>query len=86
MNLNYLNKFFWLEEYQIDLNLYFVPIFRAEFGKTYFDINYYFKKCTFISKKDVAFIYSIIFFRMLRVAVIGGGPSGSCAEIGRAHV
>ena len=47
--------------------------------KTYFDINYYFTKCTFICKKVVAFIYGIIFFHMLRVAVIGGGPSGSCA-------
>ena len=33
LNLNYLNKFFWREEYQIDLNLYFVPIFNGEFGK-----------------------------------------------------
>ena len=33
LNLNYLNKFFWREEYQFDLNLYFVPIFKIEFGK-----------------------------------------------------
>ena len=25
--------FFWLEEYQIDLNPYFVPIFKIDFGK-----------------------------------------------------
>ena len=33
----------------------------------------------FYKQKRCSFIYSIIFFRMLRVAVIGGGPSGSCA-------
>ena len=33
LSCNYLCKFFWLEVYQIDLNLYFVPIFRSESGK-----------------------------------------------------
>jgi len=33
LDLNYLNKFFWRGEYQIDLFLCFVPIFKAEFGK-----------------------------------------------------
>ena len=33
LNWNYLSRFFWLEVYQIDLYLCFVPIFRGEFGK-----------------------------------------------------
>jgi len=33
LNWNYLSGFFWLEVYQIDLYLCFVPIFRDEFGK-----------------------------------------------------
>ena len=33
LSWNYLSGFFWLEVSQIDLNLYFVPIFRGEFGK-----------------------------------------------------
>ena len=32
-NYNFLNKFFLQEEYQNDLNLCIVPIFRREFGK-----------------------------------------------------
>ena len=31
--LNYLNGFFWLKVYQIDLFLCFVPIYIKEFGK-----------------------------------------------------
>ena len=30
---NYLSRFFWLEVYQIDLNLCFVPIFIVESEK-----------------------------------------------------
>ena len=30
LSWNYLSRFFWLEVYQIDLNLCFVPIFRGE--------------------------------------------------------
>jgi len=30
---NYLSEFFWLEVYQIDLDLCFVRIFGGEFGK-----------------------------------------------------
>ena len=33
LNLNYLNKFFLREGSLIGINLYFVPIFRVEFGK-----------------------------------------------------
>ena len=33
LSLNYLNGFFWLEVYQIDLFLCFVPIYIDEFGK-----------------------------------------------------
>ena len=33
LNLDYLGKFFWLEVYQFDLNLCFVPIFIGEPGK-----------------------------------------------------
>ena len=33
LSLNYLNGFFWLEVYQIDLFLCFVPIDIDEFGK-----------------------------------------------------
>ena len=33
LSWNYLSGFFWLEVYQIDLDLCFVPIFRGEFGK-----------------------------------------------------
>ena len=29
----YLSVFFWLDVYQIDLDLCFVPIFRGDFGK-----------------------------------------------------
>ena len=33
LSWDYLCRFFWLEVYQIDLNLCFVPIFRSEFGE-----------------------------------------------------
>ena len=33
LSWNCLSVFFWLEVYQIDLDLCFVPIFREEFGK-----------------------------------------------------
>ena len=33
LSWNYLSGFFWLEVYQIDLYLCFVPIFRGVFGK-----------------------------------------------------
>ena len=33
LSWNYLNRFFWLKVYQIDLNLCFVPIFISELGK-----------------------------------------------------
>jgi hypothetical protein len=33
LSWNYLSGFFWLEVYQIDLNLCFVPIFISESGK-----------------------------------------------------
>ena len=33
LSWNYLNRFFWLEVYQIDLNLCFVPIFIGETRK-----------------------------------------------------
>jgi len=33
LSWNYLCWFFWLEVYQIDLDLCFVRIFRVEFGK-----------------------------------------------------
>ena len=33
LSWNYLSRFFWLEVYQIDLDLCLVPIFRDEFGK-----------------------------------------------------
>ena len=33
LSWNYLSRFFWLEVYQIDLNLCFVPISRGESGK-----------------------------------------------------
>ena len=33
LSWNYLSEFFWLGVYPIDLDLYFVPIFRGEFGK-----------------------------------------------------
>ena len=33
LNLGYLGKFFWQVVYQIDRYLFFVPIFRSEFGK-----------------------------------------------------
>jgi len=33
LSWNYLYRFFWLEVYQFDLNLYFVPIFIGELGK-----------------------------------------------------
>ena len=33
LSWNYLSGFFWLEVYQIDLNLCFVPIFIDESGK-----------------------------------------------------
>ena len=33
LSSNYLCRFFWLEVYQIDLNLCFVPIFIGEPGK-----------------------------------------------------
>ena len=33
LSLDYLSGFFWLEVYQIDLYLCFVPIFNVESGK-----------------------------------------------------
>ena len=33
LSWNYLRRFFWLEVSQIDLNLFFVPIFIGEPGK-----------------------------------------------------
>ena len=33
LNLDYLSKFFWQLEYQIDRHFYLVPIFKSEFGK-----------------------------------------------------
>ena len=33
LSCNYLRRFFWLEVYQIDLDLSFVPIFKGAFGK-----------------------------------------------------
>ena len=33
LSWNYLCRFFWLEVSQIDLNLFFVPIFIGETGK-----------------------------------------------------
>jgi len=33
MSWSYVSGFFWLEVYQIDLVLCFVPIFLGEFGK-----------------------------------------------------
>ena len=33
LSWNYLCRFFWLEVYQIDLYLCFVPIFNVESGK-----------------------------------------------------
>ena len=33
LSWNYLSRFFWLKVYQIDLNLYFVPIYTDETGK-----------------------------------------------------
>jgi len=33
LSWNYLCRFFWLEVYQFDLNLCFVPIFISELGK-----------------------------------------------------
>ena len=33
LSWNYLGRFFWLEVYQFDLNLCFVPIFTGEPGK-----------------------------------------------------
>ena len=33
LSWNYLRRFFWLEVFQIDLNLCFVPIFISELGK-----------------------------------------------------
>ena len=33
LSWNYLSGFFWLAVYQNDLDLFFVPIFRGEFGK-----------------------------------------------------
>ena len=56
LNQTYLSKSFWRAVCLFDLFLCIVPIFKKRIWKTYFDINYYFKKCTFISKKDVGFI------------------------------